>query len=382
MMRRGALLSVCRARGDRSPPCCFAWYPAGPPPPVYAQVELIQQPTPTVGDGPRDSGEGQAEARTAPPPVAPTPPPTPPTQAELPPVPMPPVPPVPAAASPEPAPPPPTPARTKLPRQAVATAPPATAPPPPVPSPPRQAAASPPMPPAPPPSPPADAPPGPAEDPPAIRLGEGGPAGTGLVSGDNIIPAAPDSHVHNPPPAYPAEAARMGEQGTVILMVHVAPDGNAMWVDVPRDLGFRAAGPRRPRCRGPLAFPSGAASRRAGCLGHAGAGTVRAEGVTLMIRIDRVVTRGGDAGQTSLGDGTRVAKDALRVDAYGTVDEANAVVGVLRRACAGQHDAMLAAHPERPVRHRRRSLRARRGRRASAAERRTGGKAGAGDRGD
>ncbi len=49
-----------------------------------------------------------------------------------------------------------------------------------------------------------------------------------------------------------------------------------------------------------------------------------------MIRIDRVVTRGGDNGQTSLGDGTRVPKDALRVDAYGTVDEVNAVIGVLR----------------------------------------------------
>ena len=49
-----------------------------------------------------------------------------------------------------------------------------------------------------------------------------------------------------------------------------------------------------------------------------------------MIRIDRVVTRGGDKGVTSLGDGTRVPKDALRVDAYGTVDEANAVIGVLR----------------------------------------------------
>ena len=50
----------------------------------------------------------------------------------------------------------------------------------------------------------------------------------------------------------------------------------------------------------------------------------------MAIRIDRVVTRGGDTGQTSLGDGTRVSKGALRVDAYGTVDEANSVIGVLR----------------------------------------------------
>ena len=49
-----------------------------------------------------------------------------------------------------------------------------------------------------------------------------------------------------------------------------------------------------------------------------------------MVRIDRVVTRGGDGGETSLGDGTRVRKDAIRVEAYGTVDEANAAIGVLR----------------------------------------------------
>ena len=63
-----------------------------------------------------------------------------------------------------------------------------------------------------------------------------------------------------------------------------------------------------------------------------------------MIRIDRVVTRGGDGGQTSLGDGTRVPKDALRVEAYGTVDEANATIGLLRLHTAAdpEADAMLA----------------------------------------
>ncbi len=50
----------------------------------------------------------------------------------------------------------------------------------------------------------------------------------------------------------------------------------------------------------------------------------------MTIRIDQVTTRGGDKGQTSLGDGTRTSKDAVRVEAYGTVDEANAAVGVLR----------------------------------------------------
>ena len=61
-----------------------------------------------------------------------------------------------------------------------------------------------------------------------------------------------------------------------------------------------------------------------------------------MVRIDRVVTRGGDGGETSLGDGTRVRKDALRVEAYGTVDEANAVLGLLRLHTQGDDDAMLA----------------------------------------
>jgi cob(I)alamin adenosyltransferase len=63
-----------------------------------------------------------------------------------------------------------------------------------------------------------------------------------------------------------------------------------------------------------------------------------------MVRIDRVITRGGDTGQTSLGDGTRVAKDAVRVDAYGEVDEANAALGLLRLHLAGdpEADAMLA----------------------------------------
>ena len=62
----------------------------------------------------------------------------------------------------------------------------------------------------------------------------------------------------------------------------------------------------------------------------------------MTIRIDRVITRGGDSGETSLGDGKRVPKDALRVEAYGTVDEANATVGLLRLHTTDDADAMLA----------------------------------------
>src|SRR5208282_2988731 len=49
-----------------------------------------------------------------------------------------------------------------------------------------------------------------------------------------------------------------------------------------------------------------------------------------MIRINRVTTRGGDKGETSLGNGTRVRKDDPRIAAIGAVDEANASIGVLR----------------------------------------------------
>lgn len=61
-----------------------------------------------------------------------------------------------------------------------------------------------------------------------------------------------------------------------------------------------------------------------------------------MVRLTRIYTRGGDKGETSLGDGTRVAKDDLRVAAYGTVDEANAAVGLARLHTRGEPDAMLA----------------------------------------
>ena len=59
------------------------------------------------------------------------------------------------------------------------------------------------------------------------------------------------------------------------------------------------------------------------------------------MRIDRVVTRGGDGGQTSLGDGTRLAKDGARIEAIGAVDEVNSVLGVLRLHLAGEEDAMV-----------------------------------------
>src|SRR6185503_17182100 len=61
-----------------------------------------------------------------------------------------------------------------------------------------------------------------------------------------------------------------------------------------------------------------------------------------MVRLTRIYTRGGDKGETSLGDGSRVPKQSLRVEAYGTVDEANAAIGLARLHADGDTDAMLA----------------------------------------
>lgn len=61
-----------------------------------------------------------------------------------------------------------------------------------------------------------------------------------------------------------------------------------------------------------------------------------------MVKLTKIYTRGGDAGQTSLGDGARVPKHSERPTAYGTVDEANAVIGIARLHATGDVDAMLA----------------------------------------
>lgn len=63
-----------------------------------------------------------------------------------------------------------------------------------------------------------------------------------------------------------------------------------------------------------------------------------------MVKLNKIYTRTGDDGTTGLGTGERRLKSDLRVDAYGTVDEANACIGMARIHTAGQHpliDAML-----------------------------------------
>jgi cob(I)alamin adenosyltransferase len=59
------------------------------------------------------------------------------------------------------------------------------------------------------------------------------------------------------------------------------------------------------------------------------------------LAINRVYTRGGDNGETSLAGGERVPKDSPRIEAYGTVDELNAVIGLARSTL----DGLVASHP-------------------------------------
>ncbi|TNC70314.1 cob(I)yrinic acid a,c-diamide adenosyltransferase [Rubellimicrobium roseum] len=63
-----------------------------------------------------------------------------------------------------------------------------------------------------------------------------------------------------------------------------------------------------------------------------------------MFVLSKIYTRTGDAGDTALGDGTRVRKHALRVESYGTVDELNSTLGLARLQAQGTPvDADLAA---------------------------------------
>ncbi len=86
---------------------------------------------------------------------------------------------------------------------------------PPAPAGPAQTAAAPPSPPAPKPAPPA-----------AVNLGSGPDDVDPLtVTGEHVVPPAPDSAFRNRPPPYPADAARIGAEGTVQLVIHVSARG-------------------------------------------------------------------------------------------------------------------------------------------------------------
>lgn len=57
-----------------------------------------------------------------------------------------------------------------------------------------------------------------------------------------------------------------------------------------------------------------------------------------MVQLTRIYTKGGDRGKTSLGDGSRVLKDSIRIETIGAVDETNALLGLI---CAHMEDALL-----------------------------------------
>jgi protein TonB len=80
--------------------------------------------------------------------------------------------------------------------------------------------------------------PSPAPAPLQINLGGGQDETSAIARGDQIVPAGLDARYHNKEPVYPPDAARRAEQGTVDLLVHVAPDGVAQGVDVTGSSGY------------------------------------------------------------------------------------------------------------------------------------------------
>lgn len=60
-----------------------------------------------------------------------------------------------------------------------------------------------------------------------------------------------------------------------------------------------------------------------------------------MVKLDKIYTRGGDGGETSLTDGTRAKKYAPRIEAYGSIDESNAAIGLARLYTSEKDDEML-----------------------------------------
>lgn len=68
---------------------------------------------------------------------------------------------------------------------------------------------------------------------PAVNLGNAAEDLDALsVTGENVVPPAPDARYRNQPPHYPAKAAKVGAEGTVQLVVKVAPNGQALGVEI------------------------------------------------------------------------------------------------------------------------------------------------------
>jgi TonB family protein len=214
-------------------------------PAKQATVELVMV---------EQKGAGKDQAPPAPPPQPPAPPapprppppPTPPTPPRPPTPPTPPPPPAPAPPQPQtpPAPPPPPPSPDNEPSPAAPPpSPPPPAPPPPQPppppAPPPPAPPAPPTPPAPPAPPPAPPPRPQAMPSPQMNLGgTDSPSNAIVEEHPDVIPVGPDARYHNRDPVYPVEAVRRGEEGTVVLLVHITPLGEAGSIDVLQTSGY------------------------------------------------------------------------------------------------------------------------------------------------
>jgi len=68
-----------------------------------------------------------------------------------------------------------------------------------------------------------------------------------------------------------------------------------------------------------------------------------------MVTLNKIYTKTGDSGETALGNGQRVGKQSLRVNAYGTVDETNATVGLARLYSSENIDTGFKNDPKRFV---------------------------------
>ncbi len=75
---------------------------------------------------------------------------------------------------------------------------------------------------------------------PEVNLDADGDPGTGLVSGPDVVPASPEDARINVPPSYPRAAAMRHEEGSVGLIVSIAPDGHAAEVDIASSSGYPA----------------------------------------------------------------------------------------------------------------------------------------------
>jgi len=67
-------------------------------------------------------------------------------------------------------------------------------------------------------------------------------------------------------------------------------------------------------------------------------------------RLSKIATRTGDAGETGLGDGSRLPKDSARIQALGDIDELNSAIGVMRVMPASVSSARRRAGPICPGR--------------------------------